>query len=295
MTTAELAALSDAELIALANADMDDRDEPTELPETEIDIVLRIANANGRKFEVTDITHTGATGQFLYDAASAWLGTDAAKNHDLPFVADIARKHARGGGLTDGQAKGILNCMVAGARRMDRRERPEGDARQRYAVNAAGMDGFVSGIDQEIDHADEYAAHVAEQSAETVAQGFYTIVRPDGRLTVKVSKWLDDDRRPGRKIRFISMLVGPDNTGDYQCFARQGDDHRLPTVTQKYRVGHGRWIDAMMALFDGTAREAQMAYAVASGNCARCNRVLTVPGWEDRGGLGPECFKKGGE
>jgi hypothetical protein len=267
--------MSDEELFALANADL--------VTESPVDLVTRVRNTIGRKFEVTDITHSGAQGTELYDAACEWLKSDDAKNHGLDFVRDIARKYARGGGLTDMQARGILNCMSA--------QRPS-SVRQimaKHDVSVAQKQADKVAMDDD-DRA--YEAWL-DHTASAIGQGHYTVVHLDGtHTTVKVGKWNPDRNRPGRKIRWISYLSGSNNESDYTWFARQGDGEGY-VIAPKHRM-NGKLGTSLRVIFhEGGVHDAAKAYALESGRCARCNRLLTHPE-SILVGYGEECLGKVG-
>ncbi len=274
--TGDLSGLSDEELIALSNRDVEDlrNSDP-------VGFVRETKRVLGRKFEVSDLTDTGDTGQDLYDAACEWLQTNEAKNHDLEFVRDIATKYAKGGGLTDGQAKGILNCMAA--------VRPDNNRGYGPPFEVMKTGAWKSAID---DDDKSYEAWLDFQ-ASSISHGHYTVVQKDSsHTTIKISPWKDDDREPGRKIRWISYLSGPDNQNDYQWFARQRDGEGY-VIAPKYR-DQGKLGTALRVIFhEGGVHDAAREYALQSGCCARCNRLLTHPeSIIDRGGYGPECYGK---
>jgi hypothetical protein len=267
--------MSTEDLVALANADLEPVMDPLEL-------VRSTRRSLGRKFEVSDITHSGDAGQELYDAACEWLKTQEAQNHSLEFVRKVAIRYLHGGGLTDGQAKGILNCMSA--------VRPSRDDRG-YGPSIEKMNRLRNRLTEDDDDKAYDAWLEAQMSA--IGMGYYTVVHQDGsHTTIKIGKWGADKSRPGRKIRWIHYLVGPNNESDYQWFARQGDGEGY-VIAPKYRM-EGKLGTALRVIFhEGGSEEAQHAYALDSSRCARCNRVLTVPASLYRG-LGPECAKKGG-
>jgi hypothetical protein len=135
----------------------------------------------------------------------------------------------------------------------------------------------------------EAAAHAA-YLASVVSAGFYTLVRTDGtHRTLKVGKWVAD-RETNGKMRWISYLRGSDNTSDYQWFAIQTD----AGVLRRTRHANDQLMSEAAALLTGddkTRADAAIAYARESGNCARCNHVLTHPESLETG-YGPECIKK---
>lgn len=246
-------------------------------------LVMHYRNLIGRKFEVEDIDSNGQLGTDLYEAAAAWLPTQT--EADFGWLRSLARKYAKGGGLSNGAAKGVLNCMVAASRRSA--AVPQNPVVRLAEAQKAVADATVTDADD--DAADAYAAHVAAK----VSRGYYTIVRDDdSHITMKVGRWYDDNYRPGRKVRWIGYLRGPVNVADYQTFARQGEDGVIH-LTSRYRDNAELLALANMVLH-GTSVDRdgyRHAYAIESGNCAICNRVLTVPD-SIRRGVGPDCATK---
>lgn len=125
-----------------------------------------------------------------------------------------------------------------------------------------------------------------------VANGFYTVQFPDGEhVTVKVSDW--KSRNDGSRV--VSVLVGPDNTSDYEGLGTvtpEGEYHLWSR-----QATHDKAADVYSALVElangGLERRAssQEAYALRSSRCARCGRMLTVPASIHRG-LGSECASR---
>ena len=87
-------------------------------------------------------------------------------------------------------------------------------------------------------------------------------------------------------------FFGPDNTKDFKGFAFV--EGRDLTVWRDYKESPSlaRWTEAFNVIINGGDKEAGLAYAMHSGNCYRCGKVLTVPASLNRG-LGPDCAKKG--
>lgn len=233
------------------------------------------AEFGGRKFNGGDMA--GHLGGDLYTAACEWLKSSEALKHSLPFVRDIAAKYARGGGLSDAQAAGILNCMTA------RRPSPIAGT----MVVEGGGEAVLSKLVPDADDT-SYDAWLCIQ-ASAVEQGYYTVVTPERRVTIRVGKWKDDLRRPGEIMRWVSYLSGSDNTSDYSVFAMQRGDgtHRIMPA---YRSSHGYLNTALNILLHGGSKDAALEYALESKRCARCNRLLTVPA-SVYAGYGPECVK----
>jgi hypothetical protein len=122
-----------------------------------------------------------------------------------------------------------------------------------------------------------------------VPQGTYTVVFSDNigddRITMRFrapryGKW--------QGTQLAEYLYGPNNDRDFRrCANWAGNGYR---VWASY-LNNKKINDAIRYLADGDAeqrQEAGMTYALASSNCWRCGRTLTVPASIHRG-LGPEC------
>jgi len=251
---------------------------------TPIEMIVMVRETLGRNFSAEDLANGGGFGTDLYEAAAEWLGTDEAKNHDLSFVRDVASRYARGGGLTDRQAAGILNCMVVAQRsKQTIREARQGSL-ERPVVAKAVLDTDDLAYDAWLLH-----------QASSVSKGFYTVVADSGRKTFRVSDWKDDSRRPGEQVRWIGLLTGSDNTSSYTTCARQDATGALH-LTRAFQ-GNAEVATLLASLMgeDVEGRKAaREAYALESGCCARCGKLLTVPASIHRG-LGPDCAGKVGD
>jgi hypothetical protein len=120
------------------------------------------------------------------------------------------------------------------------------------------------------------------------ANGFYTVTLPDGgaHVTIRIA----DDFRAGSAAKIAGYLAGPDNESDYVNFAFvEGGQVR---AWSRFKGGYQRQANAA-AVIAGTPDRADLAlaYAQASGRCARCGRTLTVPASLHRG-FGPDCAAK---
>jgi hypothetical protein len=120
---------------------------------------------------------------------------------------------------------------------------------------------------------------------------------PDGTYTVVLEENLRRTLRfrtqkrnvqfyPGRQI--ASFLAGPENTKDYVSFAFVERDGSL-RVWRRFAERADLVECARVILGDPLA--AAKAYALESGRCALCGRVLTVPESIERG-IGPECARR---
>jgi hypothetical protein len=115
--------------------------------------------------------------------------------------------------------------------------------------------------------------------------------RTQQRFTFRVRK-PQDDERDERKLRFVSLMNGPDNESSfaYLGFFRNGSyEHG-----RKSKIGS----DSPAALAFGFFASTVVARGVLpeqlevwhEGRCGRCGRKLTVPS-SIASGIGPECAK----
>ncbi len=100
-----------------------------------------------------------------------------------------------------------------------------------------------------------------------------------------------EESNDGRAF-FVSVLYGPDNTGDYVYAGVIKDG--VPVRTKRSRVGSQdkRWLAFVWAynkLAAGVLPDSLEIWH--EGRCGRCARMLTVPE-SVRDGIGPECRKK---
>lgn len=116
-----------------------------------------------------------------------------------------------------------------------------------------------------------------------IPDGYYTIVHEDAEASEHLTIRLRSDDRAGQQI--ASYLSGSDNTSDYTWFAfvRGQKMYMMRRFAENRRLK-----DALELLLDGQHKLAGKAYALASGNCWRCGRLLTDPESIERG-VGPIC------
>lgn len=124
-----------------------------------------------------------------------------------------------------------------------------------------------------------------------IPNGIYTLILPDGgHATFRV--WT---RRPTAKFkpgeRVIGLLIGPDNTADYEMF---GEVTEQGIKVWKRFAGHAQDYHAaiiwQLVSGDDFYRGAGFDLQV-SKRCLRCNRELTTPESLEAG-IGPECARK---
>jgi hypothetical protein len=112
--------------------------------------------------------------------------------------------------------------------------------------------------------------------------------RSGARYTYEIKrKELDD----GRFLHFVSVLVGPDNSSDYEF---------LGTIFggQQFRHGHKSKIaqnapSASAFAWSWANLDSDQIEVWHSGSCSRCGRELTDPQSIARG-LGPVCAERAG-
>lgn len=119
-----------------------------------------------------------------------------------------------------------------------------------------------------------------------LANGFYTLTFPDGsHRTFRVfSKRPDAKFAPGQRL--LAMLVGPDNTSDYEGFA-----FVLETGVKVWKRFHGKkqahYAALLLDLVSG--QEVPGHTVEVSRHCLICNRLLTTPAAIERG-IGDTCW-----
>lgn len=104
-----------------------------------------------------------------------------------------------------------------------------------------------------------------------------------------------DDQWP--ETWFIKLLVGPDNTRDYQYLGKLLADSGAVKLTAKSSWGQDavpvKLLDNVLkAIWDGQSEAIEQAGCKVHhmGRCGRCNRPLTDP-TSVLSGVGPECAK----
>lgn len=128
-------------------------------------------------------------------------------------------------------------------------------------------------------------------------EGYFTVVFEEHRRlsdgdsiavhhrTFRVQRQPEDDSfMPGKAI--VAFLSGPDNTANYTSFAHIGEAGEL-RIWKRFR-DDSELAKAAQALLDRDPDSSREAYAIESGRCSRCHRVLTVPESVERG-MGPVC------
>ena len=123
----------------------------------------------------------------------------------------------------------------------------------------------------------------------TLADGFYTVRVGSSHRTFRVrTNDPDSNFAPGKQV--IAYLSGPDNGTDYTQFAFVGDGRIFPW--RRFQTsGYDTIIAAARYLVQSNHEEAGKFYAMQSGCCYRCGKLLTTPE-SVAAGLGPTCRNK---
>lgn len=120
--------------------------------------------------------------------------------------------------------------------------------------------------------------------------GFYTVVTGEKHFTYRVfTQDASASFAPGKQI--IGFLRGTDNTQDYVNFAFV--DGSVLRIWKKYARGKFNVIEQAKFLVgdrDGQTIAGKQ-YAIQSGNCYICNRLLTTPE-SIEAGIGPVCASR---
>lgn len=242
--------------IAAARRERDEAQAATR-PAQDTDAAIAAKVASGQKFDFTEVTPA------LVAVAERWL---AAYQGNFAFLLDVKRS-TRGGRLSVGQAKGVLNCLLA-----DIRRNPAPVAAQ-DAASASTVADLPGG------------SQVAVSGSREVRDGYYTITLEDGShvtLRVKTAK--------SGKYQGVGLLIGSQNTSDYLGIGSLNGTRfsfwRDVDATQHVRT---RQALAVLLESDDEARlAAGKAFAQESGCCYVCNRLLTTPE-SIASGIGPVC------
>ena len=116
--------------------------------------------------------------------------------------------------------------------------------------------------------------------------GFITVLsKASGEhRTFRVRTQADDAKfAPGSRV--VGLLVGPDNTADYQDFGFVTEDGRI-ILWKRYRDSefYG-WVARMLANPERWTAKCEFNF---DGRCRKCNRPLTDP-TSVALGIGPKC------
>lgn len=129
-------------------------------------------------------------------------------------------------------------------------------------------------------------------TAPAIADGYYTVVLPDGGHRTYRLHTQGKDKKffPGRQI--LALLNGPENTTNYYQSCAFVDGQKL-TVWRKFDSSKEA-ITQRFAAIIGDTEAAGKLYALKSGRCWKCARLLTTPE-SIQNGMGPECYGRAHE
>jgi hypothetical protein len=228
----------------------------TELADT---IANMSANFATRKVTADDIANTASRETVVAvatDLVNAYEG-------DFPYMVNM--KSYLHFGLTDAQVAGVLNCAIADFRYNQKRAA----VKQAEAI-------VTQPTARTYDHSNQY-----------VPDGWYSIQGNREHRTIRLQT-VSEEQKGNGITQWLAYLHGPDNMGDYRTVGFVKGNEVV--LFKKYE---GQYADIVAAarflIKNGTkAPEYGKAYALKSGRCARCNRMLTVP-LSVTNGYGPRC------
>ncbi len=131
---------------------------------------------------------------------------------------------------------------------------------------------------------------IAQHFSVFTHNGSITMRNPatDGHRTFRIHTQPDDARfAPGERI--VSLLVGPDNTTDYNGFGFVKKDRIV--LWRRFRDSSDFTKYADMLQRPNHYQEEHGIEYLYEGKCRRCNRTLTVPE-SIESGIGPVCAGK---
>jgi hypothetical protein len=214
-------------------------------------------NFSDRKVTADDILNSEARDvvtAVAHDIVTSYTGT-------FSYMLNMRQYTALG--LTNAQIAGVLNCAIADYR-----------YNQRKAAVKQAETIVQTTTSRVYDHSKQY-----------VADGWYTIQGNTSHRTVRLQTVKED----GNTVKqWLAYLNGSDNTGDYLTIGFViGNEVKL------FKKNEGKYTDIVAAarylIKNGTkAPEYGKNYALRSGRCARCNKMLTVP-LSITNGYGPKC------
>lgn len=121
-----------------------------------------------------------------------------------------------------------------------------------------------------------------------VPNGYFTLTLPDGsHRTLKVWTTARGGRWHGRRV--MGLLIGPENTSDYEVFGYVNRDGITPVRSRWVSHRHEFYAGLIWAYLASGEEWEGHALAV-SRRCLVCGRDLTDPASIEKG-IGPTCRK----
>lgn len=193
---------------------------------------------------------------FSYDHWKCAMAYASKYDGDFAFMIKMREWVRAGAMLTNAQTASVLNCLVS-------------EMKRRLANKAVP---------------------VVPASTNDIHTGFYTVQLDDSlHLTLRIE---DASKEWNTNAYVVGVLTGTDNTSDYTNFAFLYKSGRIQ-MWKKFSTGYDNWKDALQFLVLGDVSErAKMGkmFAVQSGRCWRCGRLLTTLD-SVADGIGPVCKK----
>jgi hypothetical protein len=226
--------------------------------------IARLADTFTSKVTADDISNTDEKlHDFLVEFAAEYVNT-----YTGTFAFMLNMRGWVNFGLSDAQVAGVVNCALNDYRH----------AQKQAAVQEATNIVTAQPTTRTFDHSKQY-----------VADGWYSVQGNTSHRTIRLQT-VKDDKSNGVK-QWLAYLSGSDNTGDYTTIGFvNGNEVTL------FNKNVGKYADIVAAaryVIKNVDRLGEFGknYAVRSGNCFACNRLLTTPESVARG-LGPVCAAK---
>jgi hypothetical protein len=216
----------------------------------------------GRKFNDSD--------HFSYDEFKVAHAFANKYEGDFGYMRTMQDWVRSGAMLTERQTAGVLNCLVA---EMKRRMAAKSKAAATPAPKEAP---------------EESPAVLKHSALNNLQTGYYTISWSEKEhITLRVSESPKDWKTTAL---VVGVLTGPSNTSDYTNFGFLHTSGKL-AVWKKFSEGYRVWKDSVELLVMSSEDNRKLlgkAFAMRSGRCWRCGRLLTTPESIENG-IGPVC------
>ncbi len=135
----------------------------------------------------------------------------------------------------------------------------------------------------------EQAAAPVTKNYRPINDGYYTVAFEDGsHVTLRIKTVSAKQSRDGKEHRYAAYLSGPTNTRDYTRFAFVNSESYRVFKSAAHLSKQTAALDVLMTSDDQKLTEFGKAYAMASGNCYVCGKLLTDPESVSQG-IGPIC------
>lgn len=155
------------------------------------------------------------------------------------------------------------------------------------AMDWAALDAAFEESQAECQGNDALARHLAASTAK-IPNGYYTVTFRDGsHRTFRIhTQKLSAKFAAGKRV--VSLLIGPDNSSDYEMVAFLGEAGPVPFKRHR-NTRTGVHLDMLWDLANGGFVDG--CDLSVSKRCLLCNHNLTDPESIERG-IGPSCWEK---